>query len=78
MNTGRSQTRRVDYVVIGLMIVGFAILATPAQYGSSGIQTFMISHDGVVWEQDLGPGTAREAAAIASFDPTDGWNRVAE
>ncbi|MGE0226414.1 MAG: DUF2950 domain-containing protein [Acetobacteraceae bacterium] len=68
----------MDYVVNGLMIGGFAIIATPAQYGSSGIQTFMISHDGVVWEQDLGPDTAREAAAIASFDPINGWSRVAD
>jgi hypothetical protein len=68
----------MDYLVNGRMIGGFAILAAPARYGSSGIQTFMISHDGVVWEQDLGLDTASEAATIASFDPGDGWSRVAE
>ena len=67
-----------DYVVNGRMIGGFAIVATPAQYGSSGIKTFMISHEGVVWEQDLGPDTARLAAAIAAFDPGEGWTRVEE
>ncbi|MBR0648752.1 DUF2950 domain-containing protein [Roseomonas terrae] len=68
----------MDYVVNGRMIGGFAIIAAPAQYGSTGIKTFMISHDGVVWEQDLGPGTVREAAAITTFDPGEGWVRVAE
>jgi hypothetical protein len=68
----------MDYVVDGRMIGGFAVIAYPAQYGSTGIKTFMISHDGVVWEQDLGPDTAREAAAITAFDPGEGWARVAE
>jgi Protein of unknown function (DUF2950) len=68
----------MDYVVNGRMIGGFAVVASPAQYGSTGIKTFMVSHDGVVWEQDLGPDTAREAAAITAFDPGEGWARVAE
>ncbi len=68
----------MDYVVNGRMIGGFAVIATPARYGVSGIKTFIISHDGTVWEQDLGPDTAREAAAITSFDPGPGWTRVAE
>lgn len=66
------------YVVNGRMIGGFAIIASPTRYGSTGIKTFMISHDGVVWEQDLGPDTVREAAGIAAFDPGDGWVRVPE
>lgn len=68
----------MDYVVNGRMIGGFAIIASPAIYGSTGIKTFLISHDGVVWEQDLGPGTAREAATIQAFDPDQDWQRVAE
>jgi hypothetical protein len=67
-----------DYVVNGRMIGGFAIIAAPAQYGSTGIKTFMINHDGAVWERDLGPHTAREAAAISAFDPGEGWTRVEE
>jgi Protein of unknown function (DUF2950) len=68
----------MDYVVNGRMIGGFAVIATPARYGVSGIKTFMVSHHGTVWEQDLGPDTAREAAAITAFDPGEGWMRVAE
>ena len=68
----------MDYVVNGRMIGGFAAVAWPARYGVSGIQTFMVSHSGQVWERDLGPDTAREAAAITSFDPGPGWTRVAE
>ena len=68
----------MDYVVNGRMIGGFAVIATPARYGASGIKTFMVSHHGVVYEQDLGPDTAREAAAITTFDPGEGWTRVAE
>jgi Protein of unknown function (DUF2950) len=58
------------------MIGGFAVIAYPAQYGSTGIKTFMISHEGTVWEQDLGPDTAREAAGITEFDPGPGWTRL--
>jgi len=68
----------MDFVVNGKMIGGFAIIAAPAIYGSTGIKTFMISHEGVVWEQDLGPDTVRDAATITSFDPGGGWQRVPE
>lgn len=68
----------VGYVVNGRMIGGWAVIATPARYGVSGIKTFLASHHGTVWEQDLGPDTARVAAAITAFDPGAGWTRVAE
>lgn len=68
----------LDYVVDGRMIGGFAVLASPARYGSTGIKTFMISHDGEVWEQDLGPRTDRAVRAIDAFDPGPGWTRVAQ
>ncbi|WP_244457498.1 DUF2950 domain-containing protein [Roseomonas fluvialis] len=68
----------VDYVVNGRMIGGWAAIATPARYGVSGIKTFLVSHHGTVWEQDLGPDTARIAAGITRFDPGAGWTRVAE
>jgi hypothetical protein len=68
----------MDFVVNGRMIGGFGALATPARYGISGIKTFMISHEGIVYERDLGPDTARLAAAITTFDPGAGWTRVAE
>jgi hypothetical protein len=66
-----------DYVVNGRMIGGFAAIAWPAQYGVSGIKTFIVSHRGELWERDLGRDTARAAAAIASFNPGEGWSRVA-
>lgn len=65
-----------DYVVDGRMIGGFGVIAWPARYGVSGIKTFMVSHDGVVWERDLGTGTAQAARAITRFDPGPGWTRV--
>jgi hypothetical protein len=68
----------MDWVVNGRMIGGFAVLAWPASYGSTGWKSFMISHDGVVWERDLGRDTARGAAAIQAFDPDAGWLRMAE
>jgi hypothetical protein len=68
----------MDWVVDGRMIGGFAVLAWPASYGSTGWKSFMISHDGVVWETDLGRETARRAGAITAFDPGEGWSRVAE
>ena len=68
----------MDYVVNGRMIGGFAAIAWPVRYGDSGIKTFLVSHAGTVWERDLGPETARVAARITSFNPEDGWTRVAE
>jgi hypothetical protein len=68
----------MEYVVDGRMIGGFAVIAWPAAWGSTGIKTFLVSHDGVVWESNLGPQTARAAAAITAFDPGPGWSRVAE
>jgi hypothetical protein len=58
------------------MIGGFAALAYPARYGSSGVMTFIVNHAGTVYEKDLGPDTARAARAIARFDPGEGWKPV--
>jgi len=68
----------LDYVVDGKMIGGFAVLAWPARYGSTGVMSFMASHDGTVWERDLGPETARIAPGIMAFDPGPGWRRPRE
>jgi hypothetical protein len=64
-----------DYLVGDQMIGGFALLAYPAEYGSSGVMTFIVNHDGVVFSKDLGPDTATLAGKIAAFDPVDGWTR---
>lgn len=66
-----------DYLVDGKLTNGFALLASPSDYGSSGIMTFMVNQDGVVWQRDLGEDTARTAAAIQSFDPDDKWTPIA-
>ena len=62
-----------DYIVRGKMIGGFAMVAYPAQYGSSGIMTFIVNHAGVVYEKDLGPNTAQIAAAMTKFNPDKSW-----
>ena len=65
-----------DYAVEGKRIGGFAVLAYPAAYGSSGVMTFMVSHGGVVYENDLGEDTAQRAQEMNSFDPDDTWQPV--
>jgi hypothetical protein len=66
----------LDFVVKGAMIGGFALVAYPSVYGVTGIKTFMVSHDGVVYEKDLGPDTATAAAAIEKFNPDKSWSPV--
>ncbi len=65
-----------DYMVNGHLIGGVALIAYPAQYGASGVMTFIVNHDGVVYQKDLGRNTAEEASAIRAFDPGTEWIRV--
>jgi hypothetical protein len=65
-----------QYVKDGKMVGGFAFVAYPAQYGNSGVMTFMIDQDGVLLEKDLGPTTSETAAAMNEFDPAEGWTPV--
>jgi Protein of unknown function (DUF2950) len=65
-----------DYVVRGKMIGGFALVAYPAQYGSSGIMTFIVNHDGVVYEKDFGPNTAATAQSMTKFNPDKTWKQL--
>jgi hypothetical protein len=67
-----------DYIVKNKMIGGFAVVASPAKYGNSGVMTFIVNHDGVVYEKDLGKNTATTAKAITSFDPDKTWKKVEE
>jgi DUF2950 family protein len=66
----------MDFVVKGVMIGGFALIAFPAQYRITGVQTFMVSHDGVVYQKDLGPQTTELASAIDRFNPDKTWTPV--
>ena len=68
----------LDFVVKDVMIGGFALIAFPAQYRVTGVQTFMVSHDGVVYQKDLGPKTAELASAIDRFNPDKSWSPVLE
>jgi Protein of unknown function (DUF2950) len=67
-----------DYVINGNMIAGFALIAWPAEYDHSGITTFMVSHQGKVFEKDLGPETAELVMAIDAYDPDATWTEVTE
>jgi hypothetical protein len=66
----------LDYVVDGKMSGGFAVLAYPASYRSSGVMTFVTGADGQVYEKDLGPQTASIASGIMEFDPDQTWRKV--
>jgi hypothetical protein len=69
---------RLDFVVKGVMIGGFALVAAPAQYGVSGLRTFIVSHDGVVYEKDLGANTIEQFKKMELFNPDRGWTPVQE
>lgn len=68
----------MDYVVKGVMIGGFALLAAPAEYGETGVKTFLVSNDGVVYEKDFGPSTLNEFAKMERFNPDKSWTPVVE
>jgi len=65
-----------DYVFGGLMRSGFALIAWPVRYGDSGVASFMISHEGVLYEADLGPRTDATARAMLRFNPDATWSKV--
>jgi hypothetical protein len=64
-----------SYIVHGRMIGGFAVLAYPARYGYTGVKSFILSHDGEVYERDLGKDTASIASRMRAFDPDPSWTR---
>jgi Protein of unknown function (DUF2950) len=68
----------MDYVVEGIMIGGFALVAAPAEYGETGLKTFMVSHTGVVYEKDLGPDTLQQFQQMDRFNPDKSWSPVAD
>ena len=68
----------MDFVVEGVMIGGFALAAAPAKYGQTGVKTFIVSHDGVVYEKDLGPTTLEQFRKMKLFNPDKSWAPVTE
>jgi len=65
-----------NYVVKDKMILGFALVAYPAEYGNSGIMTFMVNQDGIIFEKNLGKNTRRIAEAITVYNPDKSWKKV--
>src|ERR1700751_918248 len=68
----------MDFVVKGLMIGGFALVAAPAEYGVTGLKTFMVSNDGVVYQKDFGPASLSEFIKMERFNPNETWAPVAD
>ena len=66
-----------SYLAGNRMIGGFALVAYPVKYGVSGVMTFLVNHDGVVYQKDLGPGTTAIAENMKVFDPGKGWTKSA-
>ena len=66
----------LDYVVHGRMIGGFGLVAAPAEYGNSGVMTFIVNQDGLVFQKDLGSDATEIAADIKMFDPDQSWRKV--
>ena len=66
-----------SYVINGRMIAGFAMVAYPAEWGKTGVMTFIVSHNGKVYEKDLGKDSTAIGAKMTSFDPGAGWKEVA-
>lgn len=64
-----------EYLVNGKLLGGFAAVAFPVEYGNSGVMTFIVNHDGVVFSKDLGPDTMKLATAMDTFDPGPDWKR---
>jgi len=69
---------QMDFVVKGLMIGGFALVAAPAEYRITGVKTFIVSYDGVVFQKDFGPATVDEFAKMERFNPDKSWTPVVE
>jgi hypothetical protein len=67
---------KYDYIVNGNMIAGFALIAYPAVYGSSGVMTFIVNHRGKIHQKDLGPKTIELAAAMKAYDPDASWEEA--
>jgi len=67
---------QMDFVVKGVMIGGFALVASPAQYAQTGVRTFIVSDDGVVYEKDLGPNTLEQFKKMELFNPDKSWAPV--
>ena len=65
-----------SYIINGNMIAGFALVGAPAEYRKTGVMTFLVSNNGIIYEKDLGPASLEVAKAMTVFDPDDSWTKV--
>ena len=70
------QTKDVNYIVDGKMTAGFAFVAYPVEYGSSGVMSFVADKLGTIYEKDLGPNTTKLAQAMTAYDPDSTWHKA--
>ena len=71
---GRAPGGKYDYLINGRMLAGFALIAWPAQWGNTGVMTFIVNQQGKVYQKNLGPATAELARAVFSYAPDDTWS----
>ncbi len=74
----QAQGGAYSYLMNDRMVAGFALIAWPAEYGETGVMSFLVSHSGIIYEQDLGSDTTSLAADMQNFDPATGWKPVQE
>ena len=67
---------QLDYVIKGIMIGGFALVAVPAEYRVTGVKTFIVSNDGIVYEKDLGPDSLNIVKSMERYNPDKTWLRT--
>jgi hypothetical protein len=65
-----------NYVINGHMVAGFALVAWPAEYGVSGVMTFLVNQNGTVYERDLGPKTEERVKVMTRYNPDQKWKRA--
>jgi hypothetical protein len=69
---------QLDFVIEGVMIGGFALVAAPAEYRVTGVETFIVSHDGIVYQKDLGPDTLKVFESMTRYNPDKTWRRTGD
>jgi hypothetical protein len=67
---------RLDYVIEGVMIGGFALVAVPAEYRVTGVKTFIVNNDGIVYQKDLGPNSLDIVKSMELYNPDTTWHRT--
>jgi hypothetical protein len=75
---GAAPLGQMDFVVKGVMIGGFALVAAPAVYAVTGVNTFIVSHDGVVYQKDFGPAAGDTFTKMQRFNPDKSWTPVSD